>query len=45
MQEYQKSLGELQGQLDEVEGMGQLLASGCVHDDKEAIMEKINELR
>jgi len=36
-QEYQKSLTELEGQLDDLEGLGQLLASECVSADREGM--------
>ena len=45
LQEYHKGLGELEGQLDELEGLGMLLASGCVSEDKEIIVQRTKDLR
>ena len=45
VQEYHKGLSELESQLDEMEGLGLLLASGCVSDDKEVILQRTKDLR
>ena len=45
LQEYHKGLSELEGQLDELEGLGMLLASGCVSEDKEIIVQRTKDLR
>ena len=45
LQEFHKGLSELEGQLDELEGMGLLLASDCVREDKDIILQRTNDLR
>ena len=38
-------MGELEGQLDGLEGLGLLLASNCVAEDKEVILQRTSDLR
>ena len=44
-QEFLKGVAELEGQLDTLEGLGMLLAGGCVAEDKEVILQRASELR
>ena len=45
VQEFLKSVAEMEGQLDGMEGLGLLLAGGCVTADKEVILKRTSELR
>ena len=45
VQEFLKSVAELEGHLDSLEGLGLLLAGGCVAEDKEVILKRSRELR
>ena len=38
-------MAELEGQLDGLEGLGLLLASNCVAEDKEVILQRTSDLR
>ena len=40
-----KELGESEGQLDELDGWGQLLIKDCVQPDGEIIQDRVEELR
>ena len=45
MQEFMKLLGELEGQLEELDGWGQLLTKDCVKPDGEVIQGRVEDLR
>ena len=38
-------MAELEGELDSMEGLGLLLAGGCVDEDKEVVLTRTNDLR
>ena len=38
-------MSELESKLDELEGLGLLLASDCVSEDKDVILQRTNDLR
>ena len=40
-----KGLAELETQLDELDGWGQLLIKDCVETDGEVVQHRVNELR
>ncbi|CAI8055159.1 Dystonin, partial [Geodia barretti] len=43
--EFLKGVAELEGQLDTLEGLGLLLAGGCMPDDKEVILQRTSDMR
>ena len=45
VQEVMKGLAELETQLDDLDGRGQLLIIECVETDGEVVQHRINELR
>ena len=45
LQEVMKSLAELENQLDDLDGWGQLLIKDCVETDGEVVQHRVNELR
>ena len=45
LQEVMKGLAELETQLDDLDGWGQLLIKDCVETDGEVVQHRVNELR